>query len=380
LKKLFNPAAFSTKSIIITFSTVFLLLIIYIMGRPLLYFDNNDYRQRGLQSAVKSIGPLPDDNFDPSRVDSLITQINPPIVISVGVFATAKVPIVVRTIISSTSAHPATESWLRGPRWTDNAYLTVGADPPTLQYNWDFIILAIGSIIVAIVGLWSLYQPSKSHQMALLSGPSGGASATAPDLPEEYMIIDVQRALATSEQLFSRSTLLLVSGVVMAFVGVGVFFISVFPNEGASSSIHSLVDLLSSRQLLLAFRSFSMLVFIEAIAWFLLRQYRALIEDYKSFYRYYMRRANYLAALKISNQNRDDKQSGLIVRTFLTEDLTGRLKKDETTENLEGQRLIDKNFAETLAVSAAGVIELLVHAQRATASAHTPKKSTEPGR
>ena len=194
------------------------------------------------------------------------------------------------------------------------------------------------------------------------------------------MIIDVQRALATSEQLFSRSTLLLVSGVVMAFVGVGVFFISVFPNEGASSSIHSLVDLLSSRQLLLAFRSFSMLVFIEAIAWFLLRQYRALIEDYKSFYRYYMRRANYLAALKISNQNRDDKQSGLIVRTFLTEDLTGRLKKDETTENLEGQRLIDKNFAETLAVSAAGVIELLVHAQRATASAHTPKKSTEPGR
>jgi hypothetical protein len=114
-----------------------------------------------------------------------------------------------------------------------------------------------------------------------------------------------------------------------------------------------------------------MLIFIEAIAWFLLRQYRALIEDYKSFYRCYMRRANYFAALKISNGNKDEKLFSLIVKTFLTEDLTGRLKKEETTENLEGQRLIDKNFIEVFATSVAGAL------QRATAQAEKHPKVEE---
>ncbi len=86
-----------------------------------------------------------------------------------------------------------------------------------------------------------------------------------------------------------------------------------------------------------------------------------------------MRRANYLAALKISNKNGDDKLFSLIVRTFLTEDLTGRLKKEETTETLEGQRLIDKNFAETLAASAAGLV------QRATAQAEKSQKEAKAG-
>ena len=40
------------------------------------------------------------------------------------------------------------------------------------------------------------------------------------------------------------------------------------------------------------------LIFIEAIAWFLLRQYRALIEDYKIFHRMYLKRANYLIAYR----------------------------------------------------------------------------------
>ena len=61
-----------------------------------------------------------------------------------------------------------------------------------------------------------------------------------------------------------------------------------------------------------------------------------------------MRRANYLAAVKISTQKGEKELFNKIVETYLTEDLTGRLKKDETTENLEGQRMIDPNFVENL--------------------------------
>jgi hypothetical protein len=298
-----------------------------------------------------ALGLRTQEGFDPSRIDSLTKQINPPIVISVGIFATAKVPIKLRTVID-TGSQPSTEVWLRGKRWSDNTYLTVAADPPTLQYNWDFIILAIGSVIVAIVGVRSICKPSAAKALTLSSVSTTSTTLTGPSLAEEYLSIDVQRAFATSEQLFSRSTLLLVGGVVMAFVGVGVFFISPFFSGSPPASIHSMVDLLSSQQLLFAFRSFAVLFFIEAIAWFLLRQYRALIEDYKSFYRHYMRRANYLAAVKISTQKGDKQFFNRIVDTFLAEDLTGRLKKDETTENLEGQRLIDPNFAEVLIMRA----------------------------
>src|SRR5262249_6841841 len=116
-------------------------------------------------------------------------------------------------------------------------------------------------------------------------------------------------------------------------------------DSGTPGSAATSTNLLS-RQLFLAFKSGAMLVFIEAIAWFLLRQYRALVEDYKAFYKYYMRRANYLAALKVATDRNEKRLLEHVVETLLAEDLTGRLKRGETTETLEGQRAIDPNFAE----------------------------------
>src|SRR5258708_17099561 len=127
-----SPAGFGVRSILIGGIAVILLLVIYIMARPLLYYDNNDYRQRGLNSAVALVGPMPDDNFDPTRVDAITKQINPPIAISVGIFATATVPVRLNTVVA-TGSQPPTEIWLHGKNWSDNAYLTVAADSPTLQ-------------------------------------------------------------------------------------------------------------------------------------------------------------------------------------------------------------------------------------------------------
>jgi len=79
---------------------------------------------------------------------------------------------------------------------------------------------------------------------------------------------------------------------------------------------------ISGVQLFFTFRASAQLLFIEALAWFLLRQHRALIEDYKAFYRYYMRRANYLAALKIAIENPDKDLMTSVVNTLLSEDLT----------------------------------------------------------
>jgi hypothetical protein len=143
----------------------------------------------------------------------------------------------------------------------------------------------------------------------------------------------------------------------MSFIGVAVF-INITPASltAVQSPVLQGADLLTRRQeegfpwqqLLNAIRSFAMLFFIEAIAWFLLRQHRSLIEDYKLSYRQYMRRANYLAAVKLSAQKGEKDLFNKIIETYLQEDLTGRMKKDKTTEWLEGQRLIDSNFVENL--------------------------------
>lgn len=82
-------------------------------------------------------------------------------------------------------------------------------------------------------------------------------------------------------------------------------------------------------------RPFGMLIFIEGIAWFLLRQYRSLIQDYKTFVRIQLQRSNYLIALKAAATVEAGSPVADVIRAILSEDLTGRLSKEQTTEALE---------------------------------------------
>jgi hypothetical protein len=85
-----------------------------------------------------------------------------------------------------------------------------------------------------------------------------------------------------------------------------------------------------------------MLIFVEAIAWFLLRQYRVQLEDYKTFYRIYLRRANLLLALKTISVN-DAATRATMAAAFLQDDQTGHLKTGETTEALAALQTVDAN-------------------------------------
>lgn len=115
----------------------------------------------------------------------------------------------------------------------------------------------------------------------------------------------------------------------MAFVGVAVFY-ATLPDPIRDES--------QSTYLIRALRATGMLVFLEAIAWFLLRQYRNLIEDFKSFHRIYMKRANYLAAITIIDKTVVRGEDLLLVTALLGEDFSGRLGSGETTEAIEGMK------------------------------------------
>jgi hypothetical protein len=290
---------------------------------------------------------------------------------NVGLLASARVSVLVKELGRNDpdAQYPATNFLIFA---RDNKEIRAAAVPdgPVVRTNWNLVILGLGFLIVAVAAVLVLQKPSDPQQPIL---PSPKVNSTEQYLStEQCLITDVQRVLSMSAQLFSRSTLLLVSGLVMAFIGVAVFFVSLsdvvatFPTAPAPTSsgaeseptqMASWFQTIGARQVILTFKSTVMLVFLEAIAWFLLRQYRALIEDYKSFYRHCMRRSNYLVAYKLAADRSDGKLIGEIVETLLAEDLTGRLKRGETTETLEGQRVIEPNFAETVVTKTSEVAQ-----------------------
>jgi len=146
-------------------------------------------------------------------------------------------------------------------------------------------------------------------------------------------IIDIKKR---ANSLFMMSNIMLVTGILMAGVGVAIFYVSI---------IDFSTDVKIEKIIWYGIRSFGILFFIEAIAWFLLRQFRSLIEDFKRFYQIQEKRSNYLIVLKLfSNQEITPYQYhwGL---SLIQEDTSGKLKEGETTEYIENIKNIDSNFS-----------------------------------
>ena len=163
----------------------------------------------------------------------------------------------------------------------------------------------------------------------LLADPSGRLKgATEPISAEELLESDVVKAEERARDVYRRSTILLSGGIVMAFVGVALFYVTLPQSTAGSSDSQLMAERLELRYLYasrlddrapltysrpsgeehpwLTFASHSlrptgMLIFMEGIAWFLLRQYRVLIEEYKSFLRVYLKRSSYLIAWKAAS-------------------------------------------------------------------------------
>lgn len=96
--------------------------------------------------------------------------------------------------------------------------------------------------------------------------------------------------------------------------------------------------------LLPAARSFALFLAIEAIAWFLLRQYRFAIADFKQIYRMYLRRESLFLAWKVG-QSQGAKESGVPVAVLAALLQEGHLAKsaDESTPDLKEKEATDEN-------------------------------------
>lgn len=142
---------------------------------------------------------------------------------------------------------------------------------------------------------------------------------------------DVMASERRAESMFARATLLLTGGIIMAFVGIVIFYITL-PAQNVPESLTKYWPQL--------IRPTGVLVFIESVAWFLLRQYRSLIEDYKSFHRIHLKRANYLAAYILLESEEVTPEKMFLIASLINEDHSGKLQNGETTESLESNKQV----------------------------------------
>lgn len=215
---------------------------------------------------------------------------------------------------------------------------------PRISIRYDRLILYVGTFGFMLLLLRSMWPSLMSAKTAGIRNTKdiAGLDQTiekvkvfgenAIDVLEEEVLTAQKRA----EDLYNRSTLLLAGGIILAFIGVGIFYVSL-PNLSDRQEI-TLTGYLAQ-----SIKPTSVLLFIEAIAWFLLRQYRALIEDYKSFHRMYLKRANYLISFKTLASDSNLETNLFLITSLLNEDLTGRLREGETTEALESAKVPELN-------------------------------------
>ncbi len=245
----------------------------------------------------------------------------------------------------------------------------------SLAFDFEAATIFFGFAMILLVSAYVLV--SQNDSMENRDEPRQ-SKINDDEIPANFLADSAKFARIRADGIYRRATYLLISGVIMAFVGIGVFYFSLTQDlsvnsryfnlsaqvwevgdlieqiDESVSSAEALTELNARLdQLELAFsedektniqvarylhllRAFGMLFFIEAVAWFLLRQYRQLVDDQKWAFSQYLKRSNFLAASEMTENDKDGKMA--LLASILQEDHSGRLSPGQTTEQLEGAK------------------------------------------
>jgi len=120
---------------------------------------------------------------------------------------------------------------------------------------------------------------------------------------KKALIYEVKKIERDTQDLFNRSTLMLVIGLGVATLGIIIFYISL-----PDTNILVFENLLSK-----SLRPIFILIFIESIAFYMLKQYRISMQDYKYFHQKYENRISQKLMFDILNDPEpNDKMKTLI--------------------------------------------------------------------
>lgn len=153
----------------------------------------------------------------------------------------------------------------------------------------------------------------------------------------DYKLICINESKAIADKIYKRSGVYLLAGSLIAFIGIGIFYSPIFANTNSIPN-----DL--SQRILDYLPRFGALFFIEFIAFFFLRQFRVMHEEY----RYYeaikrQRQDNFNLLLLVEKYGEKTELLKLIVESHGNINV-GKLGKDETTHILESQKITNQDM------------------------------------
>jgi hypothetical protein len=188
------------------------------------------------------------------------------------------------------------------------------------RLRWDNILVLSVVAIVASVLAWTLLrgtgQAFAAHEFRKLPPPQSERTFIY-----DIFLADIENAQAQSARLNRRANVMLLAGLIVAMVGAAVLF-AMLPEASSESGLGT--------ALAGSIRPLGITIFVEAIAWYLLRQHRVLLEESRIFYQVYLRRSSQLGALALATDIGPNGASA-ILDALLKETSSDRLTSGETT-------------------------------------------------
>ena len=152
---------------------------------------------------------------------------------------------------------------------------------------------------------------------------------------EKYNIQCINESKAIAERVFTRSGVYLLVGCLIAFIGVAIFYSPIFQQTSSTDVTQRLLDYLPR---------FGALFFIEFIAFFFLKQYRIMLEEYRYYEAIKRKRQDNLNLIELIETHKDNLELLKLLTENISQTVITKLSNGETTEILETQKIVNQDM------------------------------------
>lgn len=155
------------------------------------------------------------------------------------------------------------------------------------------------------------------------------------NIVEDYNLLCINESKAIAEKIYTRSGVYLLVGCLIAFIGLAIFYSPIFPKSNSTEIAQRLLDYLPR---------FGALFFVEFIAFFFLKQYRIMLEEYRYYEAIKRKRQDNLNLSELINTYKDNVDLLKLLSENFTQPVITKLSKGETTEILETQKIVNQDL------------------------------------
>jgi heme/copper-type cytochrome/quinol oxidase subunit 2 len=193
------------------------------------------------------------------------------------------------------------------------------------------MVYQVSPIFIAVLRAFSIrlsptiseYVANQRAEVKALEKP------TKNDLADKYLQSLVYTSSSLSRDIYSRGNVYILFGVIFSIVGVAFFYSQVHAVKFDGNLITTLLTLAPN---------FGVLLFIEFISFFFLKQYRATMDDFRYYEAIKRSREETLAVIKLLAIKENDIDYLSILDKLKFSSDVGKLNNGQTTELLEARK------------------------------------------